>query len=260
MSINHLFWFAKDKYYFKLNSKTNFSYISICYLLVGKNAIYVVVLISIWQFNFANYFSSCASQIFWSGVTVKNFPVADLTFHFSGFHLQIFWGHPGRCCSQCYSQWSKDQLDLQSCPQTQGASWSHICWKEVQGSPRKGTLAPQGTAFQEGNMEKEPNSFSPPLSVIARTCIWCFCFCADLVLSWRLCHWEIIMIVYYCLFSTCCVGCSRILIQVCSLVRLDILDFIAVDFCCWMIGSPSLTYLAYLAEGNAEDLLLRSIL
>lgn len=67
------------------------------------------------------------------------------------------------------------------------------------------------------------------------------------------------MIVYYCLFSTCCVGCSRILIQVC-LVRLDILDFIAVDFCCWMIGSPSLTYLAYLAEGNAEDLLLRSIL
>jgi hypothetical protein len=63
-----------------------------------------------------------------------------------------------------------------------------------------------------------------------------------LVLSWRLCHWEIIMIVYYCLFSTCCIGCSLILIQVYSLVRLDILDFIAVDFCCWMIETQRICF------------------
>ena len=261
MSINHLFWFANDRYCFKLNSKTNFSYISICYLLFGKNTICGCAVFNI-SIHYANYFSSCASQFYWSAVAFKNLPVAELTFHFSGFHLQIFWGHPGRCCPQCYSQWSKDQLDLQSCPQTQRASWSHICGKEVQGSPRKGTFAPQGTAFQEGNMEKEPNSFSPSLSVIARSCIWCFCFSADLVLSCRLFHWEIIMIVYYRLFSTsiCCIGCSLILIQVYSLVRLDILDFIALDFCCWMIGLPSLTHLVYLAEGNSEYLLLRSIL
>ncbi|KAK9213871.1 hypothetical protein WN944_005856 [Citrus x changshan-huyou] len=55
-----------------------------------------------------------------------------------------------------------------------GASWTHFCWEEVQRSPRRGSLAPQGTTFKKGNLEEEPNSLSQALPL--NFCIVYFVF------------------------------------------------------------------------------------
>ena len=90
-----------------------------------------------------------------------------------GFHLQILWGNLGWCCSQCNPERPKNQLDLQACPQAQGASGTDFCWKEIQGSTRKGTFAPQGTPFKKGNLEEEQHTFSPTLSLMLMLIWWC---------------------------------------------------------------------------------------
>lgn len=54
-------------------------------------------------------------------------------------------------------------MDLQTCSQAQGASWTHICWEEVQRSPREGTLASQGKTFKTGQLEEEQHSIPQAL-------------------------------------------------------------------------------------------------
>lgn len=84
----------------------------------------------------------------------------------SGFNIQILWGDLGWCCPYDHPKWPKDQLDMQPCSQAQRASRTHFCWKEMQRSARKGSLAPQGTTFKEGQLEEEQHPFSSTLPLI----------------------------------------------------------------------------------------------
>jgi len=83
--------------------------------------------------------------------------------HSTGFNLQILWGHPCWCCTQCHPEWSKDQLDLQGCPQAPWASWTYLGWQEVQGTQRKRSPVPQEQAISQGNLEEEPDQVPPPI-------------------------------------------------------------------------------------------------
>ncbi|KAK6132209.1 hypothetical protein DH2020_034029 [Rehmannia glutinosa] len=48
----------------------------------------------------------------------------------------------------------------------EGASGTYLCWKEVQGSQRKGSLAPQSTSFKKGHLEEEPDFVPSSLPLI----------------------------------------------------------------------------------------------
>lgn len=121
-------------------------------------------------------------------------------FCITGFYLQIFWGHFGRCCPHCYQKRPKDQLARQPSPQAQGTPWTHFCRERKQGFAWQGTSLPQKPSISQGNLEEKQHPFSSslPLILLLLFCVTSFSGYLECILFWNR---NIKLSVLYC--QTC---------------------------------------------------------